>query len=121
MPGMHAMKLETVPTFTANLYVGLKERSSGQILDRDAALRAIQTYCDLVGLCVSVTDTQFVYTKSAEVGLIVGFINYPRFPSDPSLIKAHALALGEILLKTCKQLKVTIVMPEETIMLAIEA
>ena len=31
-------------------------------------------------MCVTVTPTKYVYTDGEEDGVIVGIINYPRFP-----------------------------------------
>jgi hypothetical protein len=114
------MTTKTVPTFTATIYVGLKERSTGQLVCVNGREK-IQEYVNSVGLCVTYTHTEFFYTGGKEPGIIVGLINYPRFPSSPELIKAHALAIAEMLLKECKQLKVSVVMPDETIMLEVES
>lgn len=35
-----------------------------------------------IGLCVTVTPTEYVYTHGCEQGAIVGLINYARFPED---------------------------------------
>lgn len=112
------MTIKTVPTFTATIYVGLKERSSGVVWDESRD--KIQAYVNAVGLCVTHTRTEFIYTNGKEPGFIVGLINYPRFPSSQEQIKAHAIAIAEMLLKACKQMKVTVVMPTETIMLSVE-
>lgn len=114
------MTIKTVKTFHCNIYVGFKQRETGLHIDGLSVHEAIRKYVDAVGLCVSVTDTEYVYSYGSEPGIIVGLINYPRFPSDPAAIKAHATAIAEMLLKVCKQLKVTIVMPEDTIMLSAE-
>jgi hypothetical protein len=110
----------TVPTVTATIYVGLKYRYNGDIASRSAVIAAIKTYVDKVGLCVTVTDTQFVYSNGGEPGVIVGLINYPRFPSTPDIIKAHAQAIAGMLLECCRQMKVTVVMPSETVMVSNE-
>lgn len=112
------MTATVVPTFTATIYVGLKVRQTGEILHQTIATSAIQGYVDLVGLCVTVTRTQFIYTNGSESGLAIGLINYPRFPSSAEQLRVHAIAIAEILLKTCKQLRVSVVMPSETIMLS---
>lgn len=112
------MTTKTVPTFTATIYVGLKERATGIVWDESRD--KIQAYVDAVGLCVTHTRTEFIYVNGKEPGFIVGLINYPRFPSSPESIKAHALAIAEMLMKACKQMKVSVVMPTETIMLSEE-
>ena len=120
------MTITTVPTFTATIYVGLVERMTGLGTPPSVAKSKIKEYVNAVGLCVTYTETEFIYTKGdgivsrsgGEPGFIVGLINYPRFPSSPEQIKAHAIAIAEMLLKTCKQLKITVVMPTETVMIS---
>jgi len=66
--------------------------------DIDKATVVCRDYCDNVGLCVSISTTEYVYTHGQEKGIRVDFINYPRFPSKFKDIKIHACRLG-ILLK----------------------
>lgn len=112
------MNLTTVPTFTATIYVGFKDRESGRLVDDEYVESLVQSYVDSVGLCASYTKTKFIYTNGSEPGCVIGLINYPRFPSTPEAIKQHALKLAEILLFACLQFKVSVVMPQETIMLS---
>jgi hypothetical protein len=114
------MLISSVSTFTATIYVGLKYHYDGEVIDRNAVNAAIQEYVDRIGLCVTVTDTTYLYTNGNEPGVAVGFINYPRFPSTPERIRELALQLAEILLKTCRQWKVSVVMPDETLMCSAE-
>jgi hypothetical protein len=62
--------------------------------DIELARLACAKFCDEVGLCVTVTPTTYVYTGGEEHGIIVGFINYPRFPKEPAQIEATAIELG---------------------------
>jgi hypothetical protein len=112
------MKIE--PTIYANIYVGLKEGYEGTTYDSDVAYKLCQDYIDEVGLCVTFTKTEYIYTKGNESGLIIGLINYPRFPSDRESIKHHALALSKILLKELRQYRLSIVMDDYTYMLEAE-
>ena len=109
--------MKKVDTFTATIYVGFKERDTGVIYTMDEARDLCQKYVDEVGLCVTITPVEYIYTEGNEPGCAVGLINYPRFPSDPDTIKNHALALARILLEAFRQYKVSIVFPDETIML----
>jgi hypothetical protein len=50
------------------------------------------------GLCVTVTPTTYIHTGGTDEGIegvIVGLINYPRFPLEPWELQATANALGE--------------------------
>jgi hypothetical protein len=106
------------PTYTATIYVGLKKHYNGEVLSTDAAIDTIQRHCDILGLCVTVTNTHYYYTHGNEPGLAVGFINYPRFPSTVKEIRTKALDLAEQLIKVCKQWKVSVVFPDETFMIS---
>jgi len=74
-----------------------------------------RTYCDEVGLCVTCTPTCFVFTDGEEEGYIVGLINYPRFPSWPEAIWAHAEALAARLCVEASQESYTIQAPDKTV------
>lgn len=74
-----------------------------------------RTYCDEVGLCVTCTPTTFIYTGGEEEGYIVGLINYPRFPSDPATIWAHAETLAARLRVEAGQDSYTIQAPDKTV------
>ena len=107
-----------ITSYTATIYVGLKHGYDGEIQSFDRVEQIIQAWVDKLGMCVTVTPTKYVYTKGNEPGIIVGFINYPRFPSTPEQIQYNALDLAQILLKECKQMQVSIVFPEKTMMLS---
>lgn len=62
--------------------------------DTARAAEVCRQYCDTAGLCVTVTETVYVYTGGSEPGVIVGLINYPRFPSEPNAITDLAIDLG---------------------------
>lgn len=106
----------TVNTFVATLHVGLKVRRTGEIHPLSKAKEIIQAYTDGVGLCATVTETDYIYTKGSEPGIIVGFINYPRFPASATQISQHVSVLATKLMIGLNQLRVTIVYPDTTVM-----
>lgn len=81
-----ATRIEHVPSVKVEIFI------AG---DAEKARQICQKFCDDRGLCVTVTETTYVYTGGREAGVIVGLINYPRFPSDAAAIgdKAAHLAL----------------------------
>ncbi len=109
-----AMKIH--PTFQASIFCGLQGYTSSYHSVEEAE-EICQEFVDDVGLCVTVTPTKFVYTNGREPGVIVGLINYPRFPSEPEDIKAKAVRLAMNLLKAFGQKRVSVVCTDETIML----
>ncbi len=108
------MPIKPVCTYTADIYCGLREGYTGGTHTVREAEELCGAYCDSVGLGVSVTPTRFVYRYGSEPGVIVGLINYPRFPSDPVRIRGHARALAQRLKDAFRQERVTIVFPDDT-------
>lgn len=112
--------MKEVPTYEAKIYVGYDETNGygGRMLHNTPELTKIcQDYCDQVGLCVTITEIKFVYTKGKEHGAIIGLINYPRFPSDNEQIRAKAIALANIFLVKFGQKRISIVCSDRTIMI----
>ena len=103
--------------FTASIYVGLKVRDTGEIYSITAVEDVCQEFCDDIGFCVTVTPTKYVYTDGWEQGAIVGIINYPRFPQSATTLENRALLLATELMLKLKQKRVTIDLPNDTIML----
>jgi hypothetical protein len=109
--------MQTVKTFTCSIYAGLKKRTTGETLRLSDAREVCRAYCDMTGFCVSFTETEFIYTLGSEPGVIVGLINYPRFPKESAELRERALVLAEQLRKQLCQQRVSIVFSDETVML----
>jgi hypothetical protein len=109
-----------VQTFTATIYVGLRVRDTGETFTLAEAVALARRYCDEHKLCVTVTPTQYAYNGDDEPGVIVGLINYPRFPSTPEVIGDHAMKLAENYLREFQQYKVCVVFPGNTMMISQE-
>ena len=106
-----------VPTYYANIYVGLKEGYNGIQYSIDHLCTLCQTYCNTVKLGLTVTPTKFIYVDGSEMGAIVGRINYPRFPSTNEMLRSKAVDLAILLKDEFKQQRLSIVCPDETIMI----
>jgi hypothetical protein len=100
-------------TFTASIYVGTRHGYS----DVDEIRQWLQEFCNDVRLGVTLTPTEFIYVDGGEPGVIVGLINYPRFPKPIKEIKENAVAIAQGLMELCEQERVSIVFSDETIML----
>lgn len=109
--------MKTESTFQATIYMGLKVRSSGDIFSVEDVSKELRAFADSVGFCVSLTSTEFIYTDGQEPGVIVGIINYPRFPETPLSLRSKAIHIAAMLGKKFQQLRVSVVMPEATAML----
>ncbi len=112
------MKIE--PAWWANIYVGTYDKDEGLNINIDELKWVCQDYCDEIGYCVSFTPTNFIYSHGDEPGVIVGCIQYPRFPKTNEENRRRALVLSEKLMKKANQCRVTIMMPDDVIMLTKE-
>ena len=99
-------KIETAESFPVSIFI------AGNY---SHAVRIAQNYCDRIGFCVTVTPTRYVYTGNNEEGVIVGLINYPRFPADQETIMNHAIELGNRLLEGLDQQSFSIQNPVKTV------
>jgi len=97
---------KTCPTFSVKIWL------AGNI--QSARLFCAQYLAD-VGLCVTIIPAIYSYTGGEEDGFVVGLINYPRFPSDPVLIREKAISFGESLTRHLGQGSFLIEMPDEMI------
>lgn len=96
---------------------GMTESYGGHKHTLEEAIKIAQAYVDAVGLCVTITPTTFVYKLGVEEGVAIGLINYPRFPSTPEVIRKHAVELASVFKLKFAQNRVSIVFPEDTVML----
>jgi hypothetical protein len=92
------------PTIRADIYV------AGDLGD---ARRICRQFC-AKGLCVTVEPVEFIYTGGAEVGVRVGLINYPRFPSKRADIAKTAYGLARLLIAGLFQWSALVEMAHET-------
>jgi hypothetical protein len=89
--------------------------------DPNQAKAICRAFCDAEGLCVTVTPTAYVYTGGEEAGVIVGLINYPRFPTEPRTIAFKAKTLALELMMKLEQQSVTVQLPDETLWFSVRA
>lgn len=102
------MEREEAKTYTAQIYIAGPAQEAGKIC-REFCLR---------GLCVTIEPVEFVYTGGQESGVRVGFINYPRFPSEPETIFAVAEELALVLIDKLHQHSASIVASDRTVWLS---
>ena len=92
----------------ATIWLGLREGYTNRYMAIHEISSVIQNWCTEKKQCVSVTPTHYLYVDGQEQGLIIGFINYARFPLSQAEIKNRAIELGKLLMKECKQYRVSI-------------
>ena len=99
------VKIETAPTIRVEIFI------AG---DPDQAKQVSREWCFEAGACVTIEPTTYIYTGGEETGVRVGFINYPRFPSNAETIVARARELADLLMRRLCQHSYSIVGPETT-------
>lgn len=82
--------------------------------DYDTAKAACRRFT-MRGLCVAISQTDFIYTMGAESGVCVTLINYPRFPMEVAELGETARTLGSFLCEELYQGSFSIEGPDETV------
>ncbi len=109
--------MKIVDTFYAQIWVGLRHGYSLEFSEIDDVRRICDGFVDQVRDCVTITPTEYRYTDGSEQGVIIGFINYPRFPRTNNEILTRALILARLLQKELSQERVSVVTPQKTYMI----
>lgn len=100
------MKRVEAPSYPVSIFI------AGAALHAEAIC---QRYCDEIGFCVTITRTVYRYTDGHDDGVIVGLINYPRFPAEPAEIFEHAETLAVRLVHGLRQQSASIQAPDKTV------
>ena len=109
--------MKQAKTWWAKIFVGRRNSDTGRIVPVKRLTDLIQKITDNGGLCVTVEPTRFFYKDGNEPGLVVGLINYPRFPLSTKKLETQALCLARLLLKVAEQKRLSVQFPNKTIML----
>jgi hypothetical protein len=99
------MKVESAQTIGMDIFI------AGDI---QQAKQVCREWCMEVGACVTVEPVDYIYTGGEERGIRVGFINYPRFPSDVDTMFNRASELADKLMHRLCQHSYSIVGPDRT-------
>jgi hypothetical protein len=102
---MTELLIETADTFWVRIYM------AG---DYEQARQACREECMRQGLCVTVESASYIYTCGEEAGIVVGLINYPRFPAATVEIVDRAKQLGTLLMDRLCQRSFSIMTPFKT-------
>lgn len=94
-----------VETYVVRLYM------AGSL---ETAKEVIRKTCYEEGLCVTIEPTTFIYTGGEESGVVVGFVNYPRYPSKPEDLLQRARTMAERLMPAMNQKSALLVASDRT-------
>ena len=109
--------MRTCENYEVKIWLGLREGYSKKYYPTHEVEEYIGNWCDAVKQCVTMTPTDFIYVGGGEPGLIIGFINYPRFPLEKQKILDRALELGELLKREFNQFRVSVTTPDTSYLL----
>lgn len=82
--------------------------------DYYVAKQVCRRYCMDFGFCVSITQTDFIYTGGEESGVRIGIVQYPRFEKSNQELWNHARTLGVKLMEELCQTSFLIQGPDNT-------
>ena len=83
--------------------------------DHAAAIEHMERHVQDHPFCVTITPTTYVHTSATDPGIVVGLINYPRFPAEPEAIWAKAEQIAAFLCEKLGQQSYTIQAPDKTV------
>jgi hypothetical protein len=107
-------------SFIAKIAIGFREQYTQKMHTIEEAYDICREYTDKNGLCVTLTPTQFIYSKGAgisngyEDGCFVELINYPRTPQSQYDIVYQAIDLAKVFLVKFNQNRISIITTDQT-------
>ena len=109
--------MKTTRAYNVQIWLGLRKTYSDTIHTIDEVREACDEWVNKTKDCVTITPTEFRYVNGNEPGVVIGFINYPRFPRRRLWIRRKALWLAEELMEKMEQNRVTVTTPFRSYML----
>lgn len=112
------IKMKILKSYNVQIWVGLKEMYDDKNTHTIDDVRIIcDKYVNEIKDCVTITPTEFRYVNGNENGVIVGYIQYPRFKRTEAEIMKRAIELANTLMIELNQYKVTVTTPKKSYML----
>jgi len=99
--------MKIVDNYESKIWLGLRVGYTDSYFNKADIARVISEWCNEKKQCVTITPTEFIYVDGKEPGVIIGFINYARFPQSEVEIRNRTRELATILMKKFKQYRVS--------------
>jgi len=109
--------MKVTNSFNIQIWVGLREGYGENINTIEDVRNICKNYVNEIKDCITITPTEYIYVDGTEPGVIIGYINYPRFPRTSKELKRRAFGLAKILLKDLNQNRISITTKNKTYML----
>lgn len=100
--------------YEAKIWLGLRAGYTDDYYKHREVSEIVRKWCTDKKQCVTISPTQFVYVQNDETGegmehgVIIGFINYPRYQLSEAEIRNRARELGKLLMEKFEQYRVSI-------------
>ena len=102
--------MKTLRAYNVQLWVGLQRGYDGEISTIDDVREVCDEYVSS-GDCITITPIEFRYMNGHEDGVVIGWIQYPRFPRTRKQIRERAFNLAHKLQARLGQFGVTVTTP----------
>ena len=112
--------MKTEPSFNIQIWLGLREGYTDIVHSIDEVYAICQKLCNARKACFTITPTRFIYVDGWEDGVVIGLINYPRFPKEKQRLIYDSWEIASELQDHFKQIRVSITTPEKTYCLGID-
>ena len=118
------MNKNSIKTFWARIFIGTFRQYEPFVHRTEADFFSlIGTLSNQEKICLEVSRTSYVYPGAphgGEPGYVVGIIAYPRFPQTKGVLRKKALKIAETLRRYFEQHRVSVMFPDETILVGEE-
>jgi len=112
--GNYKMREMICDTYEIKIYVGLKEHYDGIVHDSKEVKKLLFNYVNVDKIALSITELSFVYPVGGEPGVMIGIINYPRYPLKEEELRAKAFKIAKLCMNEFHQERVSIVTRNKT-------
>lgn len=109
--------MKKTKTYNVQIWIGLRDRYSAMRFSLEDVRKIVDGFISENNDCITITPTEYRYVNGSEEGAVIGWINYPRFPRRKEEIIKRAINLGKLLMTSLNQYRVSVVTPEETLLL----
>jgi len=104
-------------SYNLQIWVGLRAHYTETLFDIQDVRNVVDAYIKKNKTCVTITPTEFRYVDGWEPGVIIGLIQYPRFPKKEVVLLEDAKNIALLLKECLHQERITITSPTWTYML----
>ena len=111
--------MKILKAYNVQIWCGLRHNYTDQVHPIEEVRMTVDRYIFACGGdCVTITETEYRYKGGSEPGVIIGWIQYPRFPRKRKKIRKDALYLAGMLMFNLGQNRVTVTTPYKSYMIS---